>query len=85
MPGSSKSHTAALPALSGDTGAKTVVPGWTDIEPPTMTDRLLHAGTARATMGISPVSIALAYVDWALHLAESPGKWQRLAEKAIRK
>lgn len=57
----------------------------TDVEPPTMVDRLIHAGIGRYTGSISPASLALAYVDWAVHLAESPGKWQKLAEKAVRK
>ena len=57
----------------------------TDVEPPTTIDRLIHASLGRVTGSISPVSLALAYTDWALHLAESPGKWQRLAEKAVRK
>ncbi|MGE5649269.1 MAG: PHA/PHB synthase family protein, partial [Bacillota bacterium] len=56
-----------------------------DIEPPATIDRLLHAASGRLSGGLSPVSLALAYADWALHLAESPGKWQRLAEKAVRK
>ena len=56
-----------------------------DIEPPTSIDRLLHANLGRVTFGISPASLALAYFDWALHLAESPGKWQKLVEKAVRK
>lgn len=56
-----------------------------DIEPPTNIDRLIHAAMGRATAGISPASLALAYVDWALHLAQSPGKWARLMEKAVRK
>ncbi len=60
---------------------------WTvpDIEPPATIDRLLHAWSGRFTGGLSPVSLALAFTDWAMHLAESPGKWQRLAEKAVRK
>ncbi|HJV52324.1 MAG TPA: alpha/beta fold hydrolase, partial [Noviherbaspirillum sp.] len=60
---------------------------WTvpDIEPPATIDRLLHAASGRLTGGLSPVSLALAFTDWAMHLAESPGKWQRLAEKAVRK
>jgi polyhydroxyalkanoate synthase subunit PhaC len=63
-----------------------VIPGTvTEIEPPASIDRALRAGLGRATLGISPASLALAYVDWALHFAESPGKWQRLVEKAIRK
>lgn len=57
----------------------------TDIEPPTNIDRLIHAAMGRATAGISPASLVLAYVDWALHLAQSPGKWTRLVEKAVRK
>ncbi len=57
----------------------------TDVEPPTTIDRLIHASMGRVTGSISPVSLALAHMDWAMHLAESPGKWQRLAEKAVRK
>ncbi len=56
-----------------------------DIEPPTSIDRMLHAVFARATSDISPASLALAYLDWSLHLAGSPGKWERLVEKAVRK
>src|SRR5688572_7236807 len=57
----------------------------TDVEPPTYLDRAVHAGMARMTAGISPVSLTLAYTDWAMHLLQSPGKWERLAEKAVRK
>ncbi len=66
-------------------GSKTRVPGWTDIEPPASIDRALHSSIGRVTLGISPASLALAGADWALHLAQSPGKWQRLFEKAMRK
>ncbi|MBC7859985.1 MAG: polyhydroxyalkanoic acid synthase [Burkholderiaceae bacterium] len=69
----------------GDAHLETVVPGWNDIEPPSGLDRLLHAAVARANNGVSPVSVALAYSDWALHLMGSPGKWRRLLEKAARK
>jgi polyhydroxyalkanoate synthase len=58
---------------------------WADIEPPTITDRMLHAVLGRMTSGISPAALALAWTDWTLHLAESPGKWARLSEKALRK
>ncbi len=57
----------------------------TDVEPPSAIDRLIHAAMGRATGSISPASMALAYADWALHLAQSPGKWQQLMEKAARK
>ena len=58
---------------------------WADIEPPAVTDRLLHAALGRMTSGISPAALALAWMDWSLHLAQSPGKWARLCDKALRK
>ncbi|MFD0875926.1 PHA/PHB synthase family protein [Massilia pinisoli] len=60
-------------------------PACPDIEPPTVTDRMLHAALGRMTSGISPAALALAWTDWTLHLALSPGKWARLSEKALRK
>jgi polyhydroxyalkanoate synthase len=45
-------------------------------------DRLMRAEMGRFTLGISPASLALAYYDWAVHLALSPGKWQQLVHKA---
>lgn len=48
-------------------------------------DRSIHAATARLTAGISPSAIASAYMDWATHLAASPGKRLQLIEKAIKK
>ncbi|RME68335.1 MAG: alpha/beta fold hydrolase [Alphaproteobacteria bacterium] len=47
--------------------------------------RLAHAATAKATMGLSPVVLALAFTDWWLHLAHAPGKQAELAQKALRK
>ncbi|MCS0630419.1 alpha/beta fold hydrolase [Telluria mixta] len=46
---------------------------------------MLHAALGRVTSGISPAALALAWVDWSLHLAQSPGKWARLCDKALRK
>jgi len=48
-------------------------------------DRLLHANEAKLTAGLSPASAMAAYLDWAVHLANSPGKQAELFEKAIRK
>ena len=48
-------------------------------------DRMLHAAMGRATGGLSPASLAAAYMDWFAHLAISPGKQQMLVEKAARK
>lgn len=46
---------------------------------------LAHATISRMTHGISPVSLALAWSDWALHLTVSPGSWMHLGTKAVRK
>ncbi|GBE44220.1 MAG TPA: alpha/beta fold hydrolase [Rhizobiales bacterium] len=48
-------------------------------------DRFLHANEARLTAGLSPPSAMLAYLDWAVHLANSPGKQAELVNKAFRK
>jgi len=45
---------------------------------------MLRATLARMTNGISPVALAGAYVDWAGHLALSPGKQAELAQNATR-
>ena len=45
-------------------------------------DRMLHAGLARATVGISPAAVGLAYTDWWIHLAGAPGKQAQLAERS---
>jgi polyhydroxyalkanoate synthase len=57
----------------------------TDIEPPSNVDRLLHALMGQATQGISPTSLSLAWLDWMMHLAQSPAKWQQLVQKAWNK
>ena len=49
------------------------------------TDRLARAYAARAMLGISPAALALAFGDWWLHLAASPGKLVGLQRKAARK
>ena len=48
-------------------------------------DRIAHARVGRATAGLSPASLGAAYLDWAIHLAESPGKQGELWLKAWRK
>ncbi|TAK89961.1 MAG: alpha/beta fold hydrolase [Burkholderiaceae bacterium] len=45
-------------------------------------DRLLHATFGKLTHGLSPASLGLAYIDWALHLCGSPGKQADLVEIA---
>jgi polyhydroxyalkanoate synthase len=56
-----------------------------EVEAPPDLDRALHAIMAKATQGISPISLALAFADWCMHLAISPAKWQQLIEKAWKK
>lgn len=56
-----------------------------DPDPPTPFDRLLRAGLARYSLGLSPAALWLAYADWAIHLAASPGKRAELTEKGFRK
>ena len=48
-------------------------------------DRSLHAAVAKATQGLSPSSLAGAYLDWIAHLAGSPGSQMWLAWKGARK
>lgn len=48
-------------------------------------DHATHAGLARLTGGLSPAALASAYMDWAGHLAISPGKQVELGAKAARK
>ena len=45
-------------------------------------DSRYHAAAARLTGGLSPVALALAYTDWALHLATQPAQATRLALRA---
>ena len=47
-------------------------------------DRSLRALLAPATGGLSPAALMLAFADWMLHLAVSPGRRAQLAEDACR-
>ncbi|MEQ1695371.1 MAG: alpha/beta fold hydrolase [Hyphomicrobiaceae bacterium] len=69
-----------------------VAPANRECDPPSETeafgdalDRTLHAAAARYTGGLSPAALTAAYVDWATHLAMSPGKRMQLVDKALRK
>ncbi len=41
-----------------------------------ITDRSLHAATARFTAGVSPAALAQAYSDWAVQLSINPENYQ---------
>jgi polyhydroxyalkanoate synthase len=49
------------------------------------TDRSLHAWVAHFTGGLSPAALGQAYLDWAIHLRNAPGKQIQLVDKATRK
>ncbi len=46
-------------------------------------DDAVHEQIAQATLGLSPISLALACADWAMHLAVSPGRQIQLAQQAM--
>jgi polyhydroxyalkanoate synthase len=48
-------------------------------------DRSLHYLVSRFTLGLSPMAMAQAYFDWAIHLSSSPGKQAQLWHKGARK
>ena len=48
-------------------------------------DKALRAIASHYTAGISPIALAAAYTDWALHLATAPGKQMDLIEKSVKK
>ena len=45
-------------------------------------DQNVHAWLSKASMGLSPISLSLAYLDWALHLTSSPGQQMLLMQEA---
>ncbi|MCO5065283.1 MAG: alpha/beta fold hydrolase [Rhizobiaceae bacterium] len=75
-----KGDAASLPATeSGETAQAAPSSVYRDV------DRLFHAWMSSATLGLSPVSLAQAWQDWALHLMTSPGKQRELQTKAVEK
>jgi polyhydroxyalkanoate synthase subunit PhaC len=47
-------------------------------------DRVLHAGMGRMTGGLAPSALLGCFLDWAAHLAASPGKQLELATEAVK-
>ncbi|MCX7817359.1 MAG: alpha/beta fold hydrolase [Syntrophales bacterium] len=48
-------------------------------------DRFVHSRQAKFTFSISPVAVTLAYLDWVVNLANSPGKQYLLLEEFTNK
>ncbi len=46
-------------------------------------DRAAHAGVAALSGGLSPTSVALAFMDWALHMTVAPGRVLELSTDAV--
>ena len=46
-------------------------------------DEAFHAQLAKLNPGLPPISLGLAYADWAMHLATSPGQQMILAQRAL--
>ena len=46
-------------------------------------DRVAHAATAETTGGLSAAALAIAFFDWSVHLALSPGKQLDLVRQSI--
>jgi len=51
---------------------------WQDV------DRALHALQGRLTRGLSPIALSLAYLDWAMHLANAPARQSMLRVLALK-
>jgi polyhydroxyalkanoate synthase subunit PhaC len=49
----------------------------------TPADRILHSALARLSGGFSPMGIAEAWFDWAVHLGASPGRMAEIAQSGI--
>ena len=49
----------------------------------TSIDRALHLQLSKSSMGLSPISLSLAFADWAMHLAVSPRRQARLGSLGI--
>ena len=80
--------TSYPPASAPVSGPPTSEGRWDDAELHQLRDSLdhiAHASLARLTGGLSPAAVVDAYMDWAVHLAISPGKQVELATKAARK
>lgn len=65
------------PAMSQALSAPESVPGARNL------DAAAHLAAARITGGLSPVSLALAGMDWWMHLGGSPGKCAELGVAAV--
>ncbi|MES2075682.1 MAG: alpha/beta fold hydrolase [Pseudomonadota bacterium] len=55
-----------------------------EVGPANQLDLMLQSAIAKMTGGVSPIAMSLAFQDWLMHLAVSPGKQLELVELAKR-
>ena len=79
-PGDNKDRSISQDELRGRPVA--VISGERPSEP-YQADRAFHAMLARFTGGISPIALALAYIDWISHLAGAPERQLELSQDAL--
>jgi poly[(R)-3-hydroxyalkanoate] polymerase subunit PhaC len=86
MSSRSASHQVVPFPVSAVVAREALCPGAPPLPPtiPEAIDRSVTATIARFTGGVSPAALALAFADWQLHLAASPGKQLALAGEAAR-
>jgi polyhydroxyalkanoate synthase subunit PhaC len=78
---SGESRLAVIPAAHGVAQPPETPPQQAELYP---VDRALHAMFASLTGGVSPVALALAYIDWASHLAVAPQRRMEVTQDAIK-
>lgn len=72
-----------------DTSTSPPVTGWpipatpTSDPAPQLLDETTHLRLSQASLGLSPLALAVAQIDWALHLSASPGAQLRLAQHGL--
>lgn len=85
----SRKHVTLAPDIEPNRSAQVKTPASNpeDAAKPTVydtLDRLSHANVAKATSGLAPSVLGEAWMDWAVHLAVSPGKQMHMMEQAMR-
>jgi polyhydroxyalkanoate synthase len=77
-----KADTSSRTAKTKAHGSKAAKPG--QPTPYEALDRAAHARVAKTTAGLAPSVLREAWMDWAVHLAVSPGKQLTLMEQAMK-
>lgn len=76
-------RTIIAPAGPAALPAKLRLPAVEETAGEARADQLLHAAIGRSFAGFSPMGLAEAWYDWALHMAVSPGRITELARQGL--